>query len=126
MSEENVQLAKSAYEAFGRGDIPAVLGVLAEDVEWNVPAVLPHGAQARGRDEVGQFFERLVSTWSAFRVETDDFVASGDRVCVIGNAQGKLDGTDAGYGFVHAWTVRDGAMARFEEYVDPGPELLSR
>jgi uncharacterized protein len=126
MSEENVQLAKSAYEAFGRGNIPGVLGVLSEDVEWNAPAVLPQGGQAHGRDEVGQFFERVVSNWSDFVVEPEDFVASGDRVCVIGSARGKLDGTDAGYGFVHAWTVRDGAMVRFDEYVDPSPELLSR
>jgi hypothetical protein len=27
---------------------------------------------------------------------------------------------------VHSWTVHDGALARFDEYVDPAPELLSR
>jgi ketosteroid isomerase-like protein len=27
---------------------------------------------------------------------------------------------------VHAWTVRDGALTSFDEYVDPQPELLAR
>jgi ketosteroid isomerase-like protein len=53
-------------------------------------------------------------------------VASGDRVCAIGRAKGALDGGQASYGFVHAWTVRDGACLRFDEYVDPSLELIAR
>jgi ketosteroid isomerase-like protein len=125
MSEQNLELARSAYDAFGRGDIPAVLGALSEDVEWNVPTLLPHGRQARGRDDVGQFFQGLADQWQDFSVNPEDFVASGDRVCVIGRADGTLNGTKTGYGFVHAWTVRDGALARLDEYVDPDAAMLS-
>ena len=95
------------------------------DIEWNVPAVLPHGAKARGPEEVGRFFEVLASTWENFDLQLDDFVASGDRVCAIGSAHGTLRGKHTGYGFVHAWTVRDGALARLDEYVDPEPELYA-
>jgi uncharacterized protein len=126
MSDPNVDLARGAYDAFARGDVPGLLASLAEDVDWNVPAVLPHGMKAHGREEVGRFFEGLGATWSDFQVEVDDFVGSDDRVCVIGRARGRLDGSDTGYGFVHSWTVRNGALARFDEYVDPEPELLTR
>jgi ketosteroid isomerase-like protein len=126
MSDGNVELLKGAYDAFGRGDIPVVLGVLHEDVEWNVPAAVPQGRRVRGRDEVGGFFQNLVSIWSDFDVGVDDFVADGDRVCVIGRATGKVGDTKTGYGFVHAWTMRDGLAVRFDEYVDPDPELLAR
>jgi ketosteroid isomerase-like protein len=125
MSEQNLELARRAYDAFGRGDVPAVLGVLSEDVDWNTPGVLPHSKEASGRDEVGQFFQGLVSTWQDFGLEIQDYVASGDRVCVIGRAEGTLNGTRTGYGFVHAWTVRDGELARFDEYVDPDAEMLA-
>jgi len=27
---------------------------------------------------------------------------------------------------VHAWTVRDGVLVRFDEYVDPSPGLIGR
>ena len=50
------------YEAFGRGDIPAILSNLAEDVEWecgvnstNVPWLQPR----RGRGQVPEFFQAL-------------------------------------------------------------------
>ena len=72
------------------------------------------------------FFQKLASTWQDFNLEVDDMVASGDRVCVIGRAGGELAGVQASYGFVHAWTVRDGVCVRFDEYVDPSPELIGR
>ena len=125
MAEGNVELVKGAYDAFGRGDIPGVLAILSDDVEWNVPAVLPHGMKVRGRDQVVGFFERLGSLWDGIQLDIEDFCASGDRVCVIGKASGTYSGGAAGFGFVHAWTVRDGKGARFDEYVDPGPELLA-
>jgi ketosteroid isomerase-like protein len=126
MANDNVALIQRTYEAFGRGDIPAVMGTFAEDISWNVPTVVPHGGRAKGRDEVGRFFERLGSMWEDFGLDLEDFVASGDRVCVIGRAQGRFNGTQTGYGFVHCWTVQDGVCTDFDEYVDPAPELLER
>ena len=125
MADTNLTLVQETHGAFGRGDIPAVLGAFTADIEWNVPAVLPHGAKARGPEEVGRFFEVLASTWENFDLQLDDFVASGDRVCAFGSAHGTLRGKHTGYGFVHAWTVRDGALARLDEYVDPEPELYA-
>jgi uncharacterized protein len=126
MSNDNAELLRGTYEAFGRGDIPAVMGVLDENIIWNTPAVLPHAMTVRGRDDVAAFFQKLASTWEDFSLEIDDVVASGDRVCAIGRAGGTLDGEAASYGFVHAWTVRDGVCVRFDEYVDPSRELLAR
>jgi ketosteroid isomerase-like protein len=126
MSNDNAELLRGTYEAFGRGDIPTVMGVLDENIIWNTPAVLPHAMTVHGRDDVAAFFQKLASTWADFNLEIDDIVASGDRVCAIGRAGGTLDGEAASYGFVHAWTVRDGVCVRFDEYVDPSRELLAR
>lgn len=126
MSEDNVALLRNTYEAFGRGDIPTVMQSFADDITFHVPAVLPTGADAKGHAEVGQIFQSIPETWEDFQIEVGDFVASGDRVCVTGRAQGKLDGTQTGYGFVHCWTVRDGKCVDFDEYVDPAPEMLGR
>lgn len=126
MAQDNVELLRGTYDAFGRGDVPAVLGNFADDITWHAPAVLPQGGDAKGKEEVGQFFQRLVEKWEGLQLDLRDFVASGDRVCVIGQAGGRLDGTQTGYGFVHCWTVRDGLCVDFDEYVDPAPELLAR
>ena len=124
MSDQNVQLVQGAYEAFGRGDVPAVLGVLADDIAWSVPPPLPQAVEAHGPGEVGAFFERLGAIWEGLDIQVTDFVASGDRVCVIGRGSGKVGGQDAGYGFVHAWTLADGKAVRFDEYAQPGPGLV--
>jgi ketosteroid isomerase-like protein len=125
MSNDNAELLRGTYEAFGRGDIPAVMAVLDENIVWNAPAVLPHAMAVGGRDDVGRFFQNLASTWEDFALEIEDLVASNDRVCAIGRAGGKLNGEQASYGFVHAWTVRDGVCVRFDEYVDPSPEVIA-
>lgn len=35
MSHENVQVIQGLYEAFGRGDVPTVLGRMDPSIEWN-------------------------------------------------------------------------------------------
>jgi ketosteroid isomerase-like protein len=124
MSDQNLELVRGAYEAFSRGDVPGVLAILADDVAWKVPPPLPQAVEARGRGEVGRFFERLGGIWEGLDLEIEDFVAAGDRVCVIGRGSGKVDGQQAGYGFVHCWKLADGRAVRFDEYAQPGAELL--
>ena len=119
MANDNLELIQGGYDAFGRGDIGAVLEILADDVEWHVPDALPQGMRVRGRDEVGGFFKKLGSTWEGLSLDVEDFVASGDRVCVIGRGSGSVGGAQGSYGFVHAWTVSGGKATRFYEYVDP-------
>jgi uncharacterized protein len=125
MTQKNVDLIRTAYEAFGRADIPAVMAVLDPEIDWHVPTVLPQGLDAHGHDEVAQFFQRLGEIWDGLEVKVQDLVASGDRVVVLGRASGKVGGSDAAYAFAHAWRVRDDRAVRFEEYADPGPELLA-
>jgi ketosteroid isomerase-like protein len=124
MSNGNLDLIRGAYEAFSRGDIPSVLAILSDDVQWTVPPPLPQAVEARGPDQVGAFFERLGAIWEGLDLDLDDFVASGNRVCVIGRGSGRVGGREAGYGFVHAWTVENDRAVRFDEYSQPGPGLL--
>ncbi|HEX2087951.1 MAG TPA: nuclear transport factor 2 family protein [Solirubrobacteraceae bacterium] len=123
--QSNVETIKGAYAAFAEGDVDAILARLDDDVEWTVPTVLPHGGDFHGRDDAARFFAGVMEKWDGIEVRVDDIVAERDRVVVLGRAQGRLRSAgDAGYGFVHAWTLRDGRAVRFEEYVDPA-ELLA-
>jgi len=124
MADQNVDIVRGAYESFSRGDVPAVLAILADDVEWTVPPPLPQAMEAHGREDVGRFFERLGGIWEGLGLELEDFVASGDRVCVIGQGSGKVDGREVGYGFVHSWQLADGKAVRFDEYSQPGQGLV--
>jgi ketosteroid isomerase-like protein len=119
MPQSDVDLIRATYDAFARGDVPAVLANFAEDIEWHAPDVLPHGMDVRGREAVGAFFAGLVAQWSDFGLEIEDLVAAPTAVLCRGRASGTLNGTPTGYGFVHAFTIRDGKVARFDEYVAP-------
>ena len=46
--DANVQTVKRAYEAFQRGDIPAVLQMVTDDVDWELhgPTDIPFAGKA--------------------------------------------------------------------------------
>lgn len=59
---KNLETVQHLYAAFGRGDIPAILNHLAEDVAWEytpTSAQVPWLQLRHGRHEVPKFFESL-------------------------------------------------------------------
>ena len=112
-------LVRQAYEAFARSDIPAVLEVLADDVQWDVPELLPQGGSFSGKEDVGRFFQRLGETYDDLSIDIHDLIDGDERVAGVGTGSGKLhDGKDIEYGFVHVFDVSDGKVTRFREYAD--------
>ena len=58
----NIPTVQRLYEAFGQGDIPAILALLAPDVEWEygtLDAGVPWLKTRNGVAEVPKFFEAL-------------------------------------------------------------------
>jgi len=43
MSEQSIEFVKGVYGAFARGDVPAVLGAFADDIEWYEAEGMPYG-----------------------------------------------------------------------------------
>lgn len=124
MSEQNVQLVQSAYAAFGRGDIPALLAMLGEDIEWDAvkgsaPEV-PTAGPRHGRAGVREFFETLGKSVEFARFEPREFIAQGDRVAVVGYYSGKARPTGASFesDWVMIFTVKNGLITSFQEYAD--------
>jgi ketosteroid isomerase-like protein len=116
----NAAVVQSAYDAFGRGDIGAVLGLLDEAVDWSSPRTLPQGGQFHGKGGVGEFFQAVGGAWSALTLEVESVIEAGnDLVVGVLQATGtRQDGTPGGYGATHVFTVREGKIVRFREYTD--------
>jgi ketosteroid isomerase-like protein len=117
---KNVDPVNEAYAAFAKGDIPALLESLSDDVDWSSPATLPHGGDFSGKDGALKFFQGIGATWESLTVEVEDIADAGDGLVVaIVQASGtRKGGGTAGYGAAHAFTVRSGKITRFREYVD--------
>ena len=121
MAEEDVQTVRGAYEAFARGDIPAVLGTLDPGVEWTDPGGgnSPSGTYT-GHDAVtSEVFAPIQSNFDEYSVEPSEFSDEGDRVVVKGRFKGKnKNGAELDTGFEHVFEMSDGKVVRFENKVD--------
>ena len=117
---DNVAILRSGYDAFGRGDIPAVLELLDPEIEWTVPDTVGPGSPYNGPEAVAGFFGSLQHTWLELYVEPDELIQIGDdRVLVLGHIQGRVEnGASAEIPFAHLWRLRDGRAVRFFEYSD--------
>ena len=56
MSNENVDGVRGVYDAFAKGDVPAVLGFLAPDIEWTEAEGFPYGGTYNGPDACSRVF----------------------------------------------------------------------
>ena len=121
MGEESVEFVKGVYAAFGRGDVPAVLGAFAEDIEWFEAEGMPYGGLYRGGDAVVQnVFGPIATDVEGFAVTPEEFVGSGDTVAAIVRytGTGKATGKSLDVPVVHVWDIRDGKLTRFRQYID--------
>ena len=123
--QKNVDIVRSAYEEFSRGNIPAVLDALAPTIEWLEPSgPLPPPAGSgthRGRAAVEkEIFGSIPKTWTEFRVEPDTYLDAGDRVVVTGHFRYRAKATGAAVQApcAQVWTIRDGKAIRMQNYTD--------
>ena len=75
----NIKAIQSVYEAFGAGDVAAILDAVTEDVDWasdTASTAAPWYGVRHGKDQVRGFFE-------AFGSEMD--VEQFDLVSIAGN-----------------------------------------
>ena len=119
----NLEITQSIYEAFGRGDISHILGLLAQEVVWDhdLPSYgVGYLEPCSGREEVGKFFAGL-DVLEFQRFEPVNFLVGGDQVAVTIRSSLVNKNTDRHLTDfeVHIWTFGpDGLVTRFVHVVD--------
>ena len=83
---DNAQVVRAAYDAFASGDIPSLLEMMSDEVDWETPGVLPQSGSFHGREGVGEFFAGVAEQWSELEVKADDLVANGSIVVAFFSA----------------------------------------
>ena len=120
----NVDVIKNAYEAFGRGDVPAVLGAMHPEIEWHEAEgnpYMPSGEAFIGPDAVlNELFARLATEWDAFEVHPKLFYDAGETVIVEGRYSGtfKATGKQQDTQHCHIWHFKGGKITKFQQYVN--------
>jgi uncharacterized protein len=122
MEQDNVKVVQQAYANFKTVNIPALLDQLSEKVEWQLPEMegVPLGGKRKGRDGVAGFFTKLAETEEVISFEPREFVAQGEKVVAMGSYSFRVKGTQRDFtsDFTHVFTVQNGKIARFQEYMD--------
>ena len=123
MSEENVQLVRGLYEAFGKGDVAAVLGKMDRSIEWREAENFVYADRSPyvGPQAVlDGVFMRLGSGWDGFTVSPEEWLDASNHVIVLGTYSGahKATGRRVRAQFTHVWAVRAQRVVRFQQYTD--------
>jgi ketosteroid isomerase-like protein len=121
-AQQNKQLAMQAYQMFNDKNIKGLLDMYQDDVEW-IGADnehIPMAGNYHGKAGVAQFFAKLDEMLEAISFEPKKFIAEGDTVVAIGDSRWRVKSTGQSYDnpWVHVMTIRDGKVARFQQYND--------
>ena len=115
MSRENLEVVRRAYEVFD-ADLDALLRLLDPGVEWISPSDAIEPGIRQGYQGVRDAFAATAMAWDQPMHTPEDFTDADDKVLVTVTfrGHGRGSGMDAERPEFHIWTVRDGAIVRFE------------
>ena len=118
---ENTKVVQDAYAAFGRGDIPALLNNLADEIVWiavyGTGPHVPTSGERHGKAAVAEFFQQVAANVNFSRFEPKEFIATGDKVVALGHYTATTPikkGFDSDFAMV--FTLRNGKVTHFQEF----------
>ena len=95
-AEVNIKTIQLLYEAFGRGDVAAILANVADDVDWATEAAgkgAPWYGVHRGPDGVGAFFTEFGSTMDVDEFTPVTFAGTDTEVLTVVRFAGRSKAT---------------------------------
>ena len=118
-AEQSIETVKAIYEAFGRGDVAAILERCTDDVDWSSDAAIasaPWQGPKHGKGELPSFFEGIAKTGPVTEFTPLSFASNADgdvmvflRYAFTVTATGK----DVATNLHHYWRFRDGKVAYY-------------
>jgi ketosteroid isomerase-like protein len=120
---DNIDLVRGAYEAFAKGDVGSVLGILDENIEWNEAEHVPYwpGGPFVGPQAVLEgVFAPIAQDFDGFTIDVSRLVGCGETVLVEARYRGtvRATGTPLDAQVAHIWDIREGKVVRWQQYTD--------
>src|SRR4029450_6407448 len=125
MSQENVEIALAAVDAWNRGDRKAWLALWAEDVEFYPLRAQLEGKSYSGHDGLMQFLAEMTQDFEEVRFEIDEAHDAGEQVVGIGRvrARGRASGVDLNAPLGVHTRVRDKRIVYTRMFSEPAEAL---
>ena len=117
-ADDNIKTITHIYEAFGRGDVAAILDGVTDDVDWASEAAssaAPWYGVRHGRDAVAGFFSAFGSTMEVEEFTPVTFAANDTDVLTVVRfrARSRSTGKTAAMNLHHFFRFRDGKIAYY-------------
>jgi ketosteroid isomerase-like protein len=125
MSQDNVQIAKRAIEAFNARDIEGFVALTTADFEWS-PSMSPIESELFiGHDGIRKYFDALGDAWERFHVAPERFLERADLVLMLGRLEGrgKASGAAVDAALGMAFDLRHGMISRIRGFLDHAEAL---
>lgn len=118
-AQENIELSRRGYAAFGAGDMETLSELIAEDATWHIGGRSSLAGDYEGREAIFGLFAKLAEgTEMTLNLEIHDITASDDHVVVLttvtaGGSRGSLTVRTADTAH-----IRDGQLVDFWSFPD--------
>jgi ketosteroid isomerase-like protein len=113
MSQENVEIARSIFEALNRGDRERGIELAHPEVVLDATRNVFNPKTYVGHEGLRQWLADTDDVWEGMHTEQNEFIDAGDRVVVIGRlvGKGKGSGVEVGQPNATVLTVEAGQGA---------------
>lgn len=119
----NLAIIEQVYQNFAAGNVPGVIANMHESMVWNEAENFPY---ADGNPYVGPqavvegVFARCLSEWDGFAANMTTLLDAGDHIIATGRYAGKnkMSGHEMNPQAVHVWTLENGKIVKFQQYID--------
>lgn len=117
----NKEIIEGLYKNFSKGDVPAVVALFDNKIEWTEADGFPlRGTYIGPQAVVENVFMRLSEFSDNWGVQVERLVADGDTVVADGKYtwNHKVSGKPCAVRMAHIWTLSEGKATAFLQHVD--------
>jgi ketosteroid isomerase-like protein len=127
VSQENLEVVRSIYEAFAQRDGVTPFKHYAPDIKWEHRGggLVGSSPVYHGHDGVHALFQDLLQAFREFEFRMVELAPSGDRVLVTVDERGvgRASGVVVDRRHYAAWTLNNGMVTRVRVYLDHAEAL---
>ena len=117
MSQENVEIVRSAFAAFEQGDVSKMLDLMTDDLVTH--RVDPDAATYHGKDGFFQATAEWIEGFADWTATADEFIDAGDHIVVRVHqtARGEASGAPVEGDFWLVFALRAGKVERLSFFI---------
>ena len=123
MSQENVEIARKAFEAFNRGGIRAMQEFWDPEIVWHTDPMVPEPGVYEGREAVTAYLEGFIRAFGAWRLEVHDLIDLGGEdvlsvMTALGRPLGQTQQETQFLEWCHISSNRNNKTVRIRSFLD--------